>query len=342
MDSIAAPAFLQYDGLSDRGSGESVSSRASRGCDCRAVGERRPRGENCACKIVLTLHDGFPQTRHRQPQGGVLSLSCVLIALLCGCAKVNQTTEPQVPAQPASTFAKTLKSAQTGDAKAQNLIGFMLYFGELAPQNRYAAHHWFHRAADQGDAGAQFNLAVMHYLGAGVRKDLREAEYYFRLAKGNNRIVDRSAMVVDMPQTLAELPERAVMRPQTDEFSGEDVYLTFCAGCHGSNGIAAYVSSPSFALGERMEKDDAELFRTITNGRGVMPKWGNKLSDEDLKSALRFVRTLRPQYQRGIAQALRRPTWPYFLFGPMSLNRPPYDQDYGYSNDTEPTCKARE
>ena len=44
---------------------------------------------------------------------------------------------------------------------------------------------------------------------------------------------------------------------------GEKLYITFCAGCHGFNDIAYYVNSPSFALGERLQKSDHELQKSI-------------------------------------------------------------------------------
>ena len=220
-----------------------------------------------------------------------------------------------------STFAKFLRLANAGDEKAQHLIGFMLYFGEGVRMNRAAAHHWFHLAADQGNATAQLNLAVMHYLGEGVGKDIEEAERYFRLAKNNTSPSVNLSVSPEVPRTLAELAERAVMRPWNVDIPGESTFAAFCAGCHGLNGIAAYVGAPSFALADRMDKSDAELLRTITDGHGIMPTWQDKLSQETLTDVLGFVRTLPRQHQIGIAQVLRTPSSLYFLFGPMSAER---------------------
>ena len=220
-----------------------------------------------------------------------------------------------------STFAKFLRLANAGDEKAQHLIGFMLYFGEGVRMNRAAAHHWFHLAADQGNATAQLNLAVMHYLGEGVGKDIEEAERYFRLAKNNTSPSVNLSVSPEVPRTLAELAERAFMRPWNVDIPGESTFAAFCAGCHGLNGIAAYVGAPSFALAERLDKSDAELLRTITDGHGIMPTWQDKLSQETLTDVLGFVRTLPRQHQIGIAQVLRTPSSLYFLFGPMSAER---------------------
>jgi TPR repeat protein len=236
------------------------------------------------------------------------------------CAPTKLPLEPgrEMPAD--STFFKFLTLAKTGDEKAQHLIGFMLYFGEGVRMDRAAAHYWFHLSADQGNASAQLSLAVMHYLGQGVGKDIEEAERYFRLAKDNTSPSVNLSASAEVPRTLAELAERAVMRPGNFDIQGESTFATFCAGCHGLNGIAAYERAPSFALGERLDKNDEDLFFTITHGHGTMPAWRDKLSDAALVEALRFVRTLPQQYQNGIAQVLRTPPSLYFLFGPMSTD----------------------
>jgi mono/diheme cytochrome c family protein len=88
---------------------------------------------------------------------------------------------------------------------------------------------------------------------------------------------------------------------------GEQIYLRFCGGCHGFNGIAWYVNSPSFALRERMEKTDAELKHSIKNGRGAMPSWEYMLQPEQVDALLRFIRTLAHSYESGIMGELRRP-----------------------------------
>ena len=253
-----------------------------------------------------------------------------LLVLLTACLPMGLHEESQRDPSQRSTFAKFLKLAEAGDAKGQNRVGFMHYFGEGAPKDRYLAHRWFHRAADNGNVNAQLNLSIMHYLGAGVPQDLDEAQHYFRLAKDNNSLNNDSAPRLQIPESLAELEERAAMRPWNSDLPGESTYATFCAGCHGLNGVAAYVGAPSFALAERMEKSDAELFRTMTRGHGVMPTWQDRITEQALVDALQFVRTLPAQYQNGIAQVLRTPPSLFFFFGPMSADPTGFYRDDTY------------
>lgn len=99
---------------------------------------------------------------------------------------------------------------------------------------------------------------------------------------------------------------------------GEKTYLQFCGGCHGFNGISAYVNSPSFALGERMNKSDEELASSIRNGLGDMPSWENMLRPAQIDALVSFVRTFEQIYASGIDNRLRADPSLFFSFTPKS------------------------
>jgi clan AA aspartic protease (TIGR02281 family) len=54
--------------------------------------------------------------------------------------------------------------------------------GRGAPQNYAEALKWFHKAAEQGSAAAQYRLGQMHLHGEGVAQDFAEAFKWYRLA----------------------------------------------------------------------------------------------------------------------------------------------------------------
>ena len=54
--------------------------------------------------------------------------------------------------------------------------------GRGVPQDDAEAVRWFHLAAEQGDADAQYNLGVMYDIGRGVPQDDAEAVRWYRLA----------------------------------------------------------------------------------------------------------------------------------------------------------------
>jgi len=120
------------------------------------------------------------------------------------------------------------------------------------------------------------------------------------------------------PEAVQELSQaQPVTWPDAGQLAlGENIYLAFCGGCHGFNGIAWYVNSPSFALRERMSKSDAVLKNSIRNGLGVMPAWENMLKPGQVDALVKFIRTLAQSYEGGILGELRRP--PEFLrFRPL-------------------------
>lgn len=219
-----------------------------------------------------------------------------------------------------STYERYLPNAQAGDPKYQNLLGFMLFFGEGVPVDREPAHDWFHLAADQGYPLAHRNLAIMHRLGLGVERDLAEARRHAKKAG----FADLERFVAELPPAIRGGDPLGARSAVVAGGRGEATYTRFCAGCHGLNGIAAFIDSPSFALGDRLEKTDGELLYSIHTGKGAMPGWGNKLSERRLREAMEFARSLQDQYERGIGQALRRAPELYFLFGPMEQNSSAY------------------
>jgi hypothetical protein len=71
--------------------------------------------------------------------------------------------------------------ADSGDALAQDDLGYMYYLGLGTHQDFAKARKWFHRAADQAHSPAQFNLAVLYHRGQGVGKDRTNAYKWFDL-----------------------------------------------------------------------------------------------------------------------------------------------------------------
>jgi mono/diheme cytochrome c family protein len=83
-----------------------------------------------------------------------------------------------------------------------------------------------------------------------------------------------------------------------DVARGKTVFVRYCTGCHGPEGGGdgyrflrgpdpANLTSPS-----TRKKSDAELLKTIHDGKPNMPPWNVRLSDEESRDVLAYVRTL--------------------------------------------------
>ena len=74
------------------------------------------------------------------------------------------------------------KAAEQGDAKAQYYLGVCYLDGQGVSQSYAEAAKWCRKAAEQGDADAQFNLGVCYYNGDGVPQNYAEAVRWIRKA----------------------------------------------------------------------------------------------------------------------------------------------------------------
>ena len=86
---------------------------------------------------------------------------------------------PQSDTEAAKWFRR---AADQGDALAQFYLGVMYNEGRGVPQDYAEAAKWYRRAADQGDAQAQYNLGLSYARGEGVTPDPIAAHMWLNLA----------------------------------------------------------------------------------------------------------------------------------------------------------------
>ncbi|MDB4786088.1 sel1 repeat family protein, partial [bacterium] len=74
------------------------------------------------------------------------------------------------------------KAAEEGFATAQFNLAYIYYQGEVVPQDYAEALKWNRRAAEQGVVEAQANLGLMYESGEGVAQDYPKAYMFYNLA----------------------------------------------------------------------------------------------------------------------------------------------------------------
>lgn len=118
--------------------------------------------------------------------------------------------------------------------------------------------------------------------------------------------------------------------PNPDQLNGralgKHVFLTYCAGCHGFDGLAYFPAAPSFAMGERLAESDATLMRSILKGKDAMPSWESKLPLHWLEEALAYVRHVAKQSKSGRIGDNQRPEY-FFIFTPLGTD-PTQEHDW--------------
>jgi mono/diheme cytochrome c family protein len=82
--------------------------------------------------------------------------------------------------------------------------------------------------------------------------------------------------------------------------TGQALYAKTCAACHGKTGLADGPKAKSlktvptnFSKAESQNQTDGEHFYKTKTGRGDMPKYEGKLSDDDIWNIVNYMRTLK-------------------------------------------------
>ena len=123
--------------------------------------------------------------------------------------------------------------AESGDAKAQSILGMMYNYGEGLPVDHRESARWYRRAAEQDYSVAQYNLGMAYLEGKGVKVNTDDAIEWLTKAADNGHFRARSQLVnldagyypnlespprdsLEAPPTVAtqDEPRSVVMRKQ--------------------------------------------------------------------------------------------------------------------------------
>ena len=63
----------------------------------------------------------------------------------------------------AASFQEISKAAEAGDAHAEYKLGKMYLYGDAVPEDTEEAIKWFQKSAEHGDASAQYFIGAMYY-----------------------------------------------------------------------------------------------------------------------------------------------------------------------------------
>ena len=108
----------------------------------------------------------------KEPARQAVDTECRIDEIL---TSLNEPEEPE-------HIRQLRNAAESGDAKAQNKLGYLYDTGRELPQNDAEAVRWYRQAAAQNHAMALYNLANHYLSGRGVPQDTEEAIKWYRLA----------------------------------------------------------------------------------------------------------------------------------------------------------------
>jgi cytochrome c6 len=79
---------------------------------------------------------------------------------------------------------------------------------------------------------------------------------------------------------------------------GAAVYKAKCASCHGPDGkgetaVGKSMKLKSLGAADVQKTSDADLTKVIADGKGKMPAYKTKLSADEIKALVTYIRTLK-------------------------------------------------
>ncbi|HYL91854.1 MAG TPA: cytochrome c [Alphaproteobacteria bacterium] len=79
--------------------------------------------------------------------------------------------------------------------------------------------------------------------------------------------------------------------------SAADTYKAKCASCHAADGtgntpIGKKLAVKDLNAGEEAKRSDEEFFNATKKGKGKMPAYENKISDDDIKALVKYIRSM--------------------------------------------------
>ena len=77
-----------------------------------------------------------------------------------------------------------------------------------------------------------------------------------------------------------------------------DLYKTKCQACHGADGkgktpVAASMGVRDFTSPVAQKESDADLISITAKGKNKMPAYAGKLTDDQIKDLVKFIRSLK-------------------------------------------------
>ena len=92
---------------------------------------------------------------------------------------------------------------------------------------------------------------------------------------------------------LVVSPFIASAQSASSHLTANPIFQKQCAKCHGKTADGRLFGGPSLLSGKSVSMSDEELRNMISNGKGRMPKYGGKLSPEEIDALVGQIKEAR-------------------------------------------------
>lgn len=88
------------------------------------------------------------------------------------------------------------------------------------------------------------------------------------------------------------LPFALITFASAADLTSNPTFQKNCVRCHGDNAQGKFMHGPSLTSKKVAEASPEDLEKIVTNGKGHMPKFGSKLSPEEIHTLVEQVKAL--------------------------------------------------
>lgn len=142
--------------------------------------------------------------------------------------------------------------------------------------------------------------AIQPYQGSDVPRNTPIGAVPVGGGEADWRAGDPRALVFFFDTVVAKRLVRPALTPRPDSRSGDELYHTYCAVCHGPQGTGAAdasvkeMAAPSLLTTKARDYNDGYLYSMVRYGRLLMPQYGDKIVRIDERWAVvDYVRSLQ-------------------------------------------------
>lgn len=101
--------------------------------------------------------------------------------------------------------------------------------------------------------------------------------------------------IISMTMALGMLLAAAIPAAAADDAAA--LYKSKCQVCHGADGKGTAAGQKmgvrDFHAPEVAKQSDADLIKITNEGKGKMPKFAGKLTDDQVKELVKYIRSLK-------------------------------------------------
>lgn len=254
------------------------------------------RGTVCAtiAAMVNCLRQQFKRV------GCALLFACITLSTLPAMAQADDAKaciDLLYSGENDAAYPVCKRAAEQGDANAQNELAWMYLQGNGVAKNEQTAAKWLRAAAEQGNHRAQHAIGMLYYQGIGVTQDKEEAIGWFR--KAAEQGVSKSQLL------LGRLYHSGNGVPQSYREAAKWYRQAAELGSH----LAQYQLARLYAAGEGVAQNNDEAIKWMQQparlGYADAPYWLGELYTRGGDMQQAYVWLLLAQQQgHGEANAL--------------------------------------